>query len=82
MKRRIANLRRFGKNGWEWEEFNSDSERWVGFRTNGNGNGKWGYKPIGEYKQILGTSQFELPKKKTSAYSKLYRDHVKKYEWM
>jgi len=76
---RIRNLMRNGDNGWVWEEADPDAEirghpKWIICHTSRSGYGLWRGG-----KQVMGTTQFELPKKKEKAYSKLYRLHKKDY---
>ena len=75
----IRNLKRNGKSGWRWEEFNPDADirghpKWTIYHTNQNGEGLWK-----EGRQIIGNTQFELSKKKENAYSKIYPKHKKEF---
>lgn len=84
-KRRIKELERYGKSGWEFKIKNTR------FRTNGSGEGLWskmktgamrktkeGYKPHKEFKQVTGTAQYSLPKDRKKARSKIYYDFIRK----
>ena len=70
MQKFIKSLEKFGDNGWEWE---TQEGR---YRTNNSGEGLWSYikttaiiknadgstESVYEWKQVLGTTQFSLPK--------------------
>jgi len=57
--------------GWMWTVTNDGGPR--DQRTNGLSNGLWSHNSRGEFNQILGTCQFDLPSGKEAARSKLYR---------
>jgi len=61
-------MERIGNKGWEFTIKGKKT-----YRTNGNGEGLWiwvDYKA--NWKQIVGTSQFSLPKDRKKAYRKIY----------
>jgi len=84
-KRRIKELNQYGSSGWEFKIKNTR------YRTNGSGEGLWnkmktgsmikakkGYKPHKEFKQVIGTTQFSLPKERKKARSKIYYNFIQK----
>ena len=66
----IKNLEQYDVYGWKWDVI-IDGETGT-YRTNKNGEGVW-EKQGNEFKQIIGNTQFDLPRTKNSARSKLYR---------
>ncbi len=78
-------LTRYHESGWEFS-LTGDSLS-ARYRTNWVGDGLWQYikstsqtygdgSPFWEFKQIMGTCQFRLPKERRAAYDKI------RYQWM
>ena len=80
----ISGLQQYGDYGWAWTEPDYIGQSSCRCRTNGDGEGLWYWArsgatnlpemtPVMEWKQIMGTCQFYLPRNRKAAYSRLYR---------
>lgn len=89
MPRISIELSGYGVAGWEWTETYQimGITKTLTCRTNHRGEGLWhwrettardrnadgSYSPHWEYKQVLGTCQFDLPRDRKAAYNKIRR---------
>lgn len=73
----IKNLESYGDSGWTWTEevTNAAGTEKRNCSTNQQGDGLW-Y----DDKQVSGTCQFQLPRKRQAAYAKIRREALKELE--